>query len=147
MYKAYGLYKTVFVFDKFVIKVPRLYKNLMDSIRSVFACYTEIYNGIFSKKEEKKYLLPLYSPIILPVIIQPKVKVLEDTSISIMANDLAHDFCIRTESEFGESCGKFGDIKADNLGYWKGRLVKIDYDSIYCIHNLIISIRNKFKSK
>ena len=72
----FGLYKRVFIFNKIVIKIP---KHL--TIHSILEVYTEKWFWLFSSKEVKNKLLKIYYVPILPIVIQPKVKVYTEEDI------------------------------------------------------------------
>lgn len=122
----YGLYKRVFIFNKIVIKTPKSF-----TIDSIQALYWEQLNYIFSSKKVKKLLLPVYFIPFIPILIQIKTK------ISKRRRDV-YNF-IRIIKKNRLSMFKYEvlhDIKCDNLGWYKGRLYKIDYDSNYRLYNL-----------
>lgn len=108
---------------------------------SILEVYTEKGYWLFSSKEKRKYLLPVYYFPIIPIVIQPRVKVLNN---GISGDDeLAHEFLKEIELTFGESSYQFSDIKADNLGWYNGKIIKIDYGFPYVIHNLITDIKRR----
>jgi hypothetical protein len=133
----YGLYKKVFIFNNFVIKVPRIRKSLSDSILSILELYTEKWFYIISTKKEKQYLLPNIFIPILPINIMPKVEVLQVDDF-----ELSQKFYQDIVNEFGNAHYKFSDIKPENLGKYKGKIVKIDYGFPYIFHNILIELKN-----
>jgi len=146
MNKNYGMYKTVYIFNKFVIKTPRFHEyNIIEILWDFVAIYTEQYNWTYSSKKEKKLLCPTYYITLIPISIQPKVRIINEKSKDIsleFINRLINELNIDLENDI---LGKWSDINENNLGYYKGEIVKIDYEFIYYIHNFFIDLRNKIK--
>lgn len=129
-----GLYKRVFIFNKIVIKVPRIKQG-------IGAILSEQYGYIKTPKKYKQYLLPIYFIPFIPITIQRKVEICSDDMLDIIC-----DKFLKIIGE-GVSSEIFYDIKPCNFGYYKGDIVKIDYDFIYYIHNYKILFKerlNKF---
>jgi len=108
---------------------------------SFLELHTEKWNYLLSTNKEREYLLPNIPIPLLPINIMQTVTVLTDND-----EKLAQQFLNDIESNLGESGGKFGDIKTDNLGWHKGRVVKIDYGFPYVYHNVWIDVKNMIKS-
>ena len=126
-----GLHKHCIILDKYVIKFPK-------SILKITDIYSEQYGYITCGKRFRKYLCPSYFIPFIPIIIQPKANVLNTS------NDKEYyhlkRLCWRiTENQIGKF-GVFTDSKPNNFGYYKGKLVKIDFGFDYYWYNFKIDI-------
>lgn len=126
-----GLYKKVFIFKHIVIKVPKINKNILNNIWAVLSCQLCY---IICYKEMRSMMIPTYFIPFVPIIIQKRAntdKVVED--------DIDYFYSLKKEKYYF----LFSDLKVENLGYYKDKLVKIDLDWTFWLYNLMIDIKNK----
>lgn len=131
MYKTNGLFKNVYVYDKWVIKLPRFFNR--DCLARVYA---EHFNYIITKPKVKKYLLRIWFIPFIPITFQRKVKVIrKQRQVDFFVRTLHNDKISIYENEVLQ------DLKCDNLGMYKGKIVKIDFDATYVLHNIKVDIK------
>ncbi|MGL6185563.1 MAG: hypothetical protein ACRC1T_09325 [Clostridium chrysemydis] len=120
-----GLYKRVFIFKNFVVKTPI-------DFNGVKAILSEQYGYITVDKDKRHMLLKIYFIPLIPLSIQRKVDICLDSDWDKIREEFSFNNCKRYEV--------FTDLKPNNFGYYKGKLVKIDYDFIYYWYNKKVDI-------
>lgn len=127
--------RTVFVFKNIVIKIPNMTYSWRNFLRGMIANIDEGRAWAFS--EHKELLCPIrwYSFTGLVLIMEKADVELHYNEVKILFNVNYYDtpVVLKMKKDWREDFYKewiskgHDDIKPDNFGYYKKRLVKIDY--------------------
>jgi hypothetical protein len=128
------------MFDKFVIKIPKLKGgNLVDMTFSFLEFYSEHWITLFCKRKYRKYILPVYFIPFIPISIQKKVYV-EDASLNknALKYKLLCDGIYSLTDNGNTECNitMFEDCYWNNVGVDNGQPVLIDYGIFHASESL-----------
>lgn len=125
-----GLHKRCFKFGKYVVKIPRSFKNIGD-------VWSEQYCYLLCGRKLRKLLCPTYFIPIIPINIQPYVKICTDDE-EFKYIKRKYNRLLDRNIRFGAYI--FSDIKPSNFGKYEGKIVKIDYGFNCWWYNLKVEI-------
>lgn len=127
-----GTTRLVFVFKKFVVKIPNFTYCFLHFLKGMVANINETQCWKYSKYTKSSELL---CPVIYGCSLFLIMKKADVLSHIREVREMTNIGNINPEDELRERYGAWieagygGDDKADNYGYYKGKLVKIDYGS------------------
>lgn len=129
----YGSYRKVFIFNKFVIKIPINFNGWLCNIN-------EIYNW-YKYKEHRDIICPIILHDILGLLI-----------IMSKANPITKEQYKSYDKRGSKFYNKFyennfrhpiiQDMNENNLGVYKNKIVKIDYGNYWWIKNLFVNLKS-----
>lgn len=125
-----GSHKRCFKISKYVVKVPR-------SVKDIGNMWSEQYCYLFCGRKLRKLLCPTYFIPIIPVNIQPYVKI---CTYGEVFKHIKRKYNRLLDRNIRFGIHIFLDIKPSNFGKYRGKVVKIDYGSSCWWYNFKVAI-------
>ena len=139
-----GTFKKVFIFNSFVVKIPKHF-----TYESFARLYWEQINYYTSPKHIRKLLLKCIFIPFIPISFQKRVMVEfpigKDDRIRDIFLQQIKDSGVVDVSEYIADHAVLHDLSGFNAGYVDGKIKKIDYDATYRIWNWYCEIRSLMK--
>jgi len=118
-----GRYRKVFIFNSFVIKIPKSFTGYLSNIDEI--------NSWYRYKELKWFMCPIlfHDPICLIIFMKKADVITNDLLDGEELNNIIDKYPLHPVLD---------DIHKDNFGIINERIVKIDWGRDYWLHNLAI---------